>query len=183
MPSRMMAIIIAAGAFAVAAPSDVWPQQPAQTQNSSPDKPAPDAHPAPQPERGNPGFIEEVGKLLKDSASGLKDAASGLTSNLPSPKGTIDGISGATKDAADNLSKITPPISAQTLVTGRAVCPEAANGAPDCKAASDNLCKQKGYKEGRSLDIETSKKCSVTAYLNGGAACRTENYVTRAVCQ
>jgi hypothetical protein len=102
---------------------------------------------------------------------------------LPTAKGALDGISGATKDATDNLSKITPPLSAQTLVMGRAICPAAANGAPDCKVASDNLCKEKGYREGRSLDIETAKKCSVTAYLNGGAACRTENFVTRAVCQ
>ena len=31
------------------------------------------------------------------------------------------------------------------------VCPVAANGAPDCKAASDKFCQTKGFKEGKSL--------------------------------
>jgi hypothetical protein len=73
------------------------------------------------------------------------------------------------------------------VVTGRSVCPVAGNGAPDCKAASDRLCKDKGYKDGKSLDIETAEKCSAKVYLSGrtGAPgeCRTENFVTRAICQ
>lgn len=168
-------------AAALAMPSDVWSQQQVAPQQPPPAaaiQPAP-----PQPERGNPGFIEEVGKALKNSASGLKDAATGLTSRLPSAQGTLDGINSGTKGVADSLTNITPSLSAQSLVAGRAICPAAANGAPDCKAASDNLCKEKGYKEGRSVDIETAKKCSVQAYLSGGGACQTENFVTRAVCQ
>jgi hypothetical protein len=75
----------------------------------------------------------------------------------------------------------------QTVVTGRAACPVTANGAPDCHAAAEQLCKAKGFKSGKSLDIETAEKCSVKAYLTGRTGkpgeCRTENFVTRAVCQ
>jgi hypothetical protein len=63
------------------------------------------------------------------------------------------------------------------------MCIVASNGAPDCKSASDQLCREKGYKEGRSLDIEAAQKCSAKAYFSGGSACKTENFVTRAVCQ
>ena len=47
-----------------------------------------------------------------------------------------------------------------TMVSGRAACVVAANGAPDCKAGADRLCQSKGYKEGKSLDTDAAEKCS-----------------------
>lgn len=181
-----MTSVVMALAFGLAAPSVVWPQQPAAPakQESAPlaEQPPPPA--VAQPAPGNPGFIEEVGKFLKNSATGLSDSASGLTSKLPSARDTLDGINSGAKNATDTLTKITPSISAQSMVSGRVICPVAGNGAPDCKSASDDLCKQKGYKEGKSIDIQTAQKCSARAYLNGeSGACRTENFVTRALCQ
>ena len=96
---------------------------------------------------------------------------------LKSPKETID-------DAADALSRFAKSPGG---VKGRAVCPVAANGAPDCKAAADKLCQSKGFKEGKSLDVDTTRNCSAKALLSGRkpeeSECRTETYVTRAVCQ
>ena len=95
---------------------------------------------------------------------------------LKSPKETID-------DAADALSRLTKSPG----VKGRVACPVAANGAPDCKAAADKLCQSKGFKEGKSLDVDTTRNCSARALLSGRkpeeSECRTETYVTRAVCQ
>jgi len=95
---------------------------------------------------------------------------------LKSPKETID-------DAADALSWLTKSPG----VKGRAACPAAANGAPDCKAAADKLCQSKGFKQGKSLDVDTTRNCSAKALLSGRkpeeSECRTETYVTRAVCQ
>lgn len=181
---------LAAGALLFSASSMTWAQQ---LQVAPAQQPAPSATPAPEtpppPEqapKGNPGLVEEIGKLFKNSVTGLRDSASGLTSKLPSARETIEGINSSAKDATESLSRINP-MSPQTMVNGRVACPAAANGAPDCKAASDKLCKDKGYKEGKSLDIETAEKCSARVYLSGrtGAPgeCRTENYVTRAVCQ
>ena len=177
---------VALSAAVAGMPAIAWSQQqpaPPPPQQSAPAQAVPQPAPAPeQPARGNPGLVEEIGKLLKDSATGIKDSASGLTSRLPSAKDAIDGINNSAKGAVDGLTRITPSLSGQT-VSGRAICPPAGNGAPDCKIASDNLCKEKGYKEGRSIDIETAQKCSASSYLSGGGACRTENFVTRAVCQ
>ena len=182
-------VALTAVLFAVGAtmPTIAWPQQqsaPAQQQiapaQTSPEQP-PTPAPAP-PAQSNPGLFEEIGRLLKDSVTGIRDSASGLTSKLPSAKDTIEGINNTAKGARDSLTRITPSLSGQT-VSGRSICPPAGNGAPDCKIASDNLCKEKGYKEGRSTDIETSQKCSANNYFSGGGACRTENFVTRAVCQ
>ncbi len=186
VPRHVM--LTAALIFAIAsAPKIAWSQQqqpPVQQQLApaqSPPEPSPP--PALEPaERSNPGLVEEIGKLLKDSATGIKDSATGLTSRLPSARDTIDGINNTAKGATDSLTRLTPPLSGQT-VSGRSICPPAGNGAPDCKIASDLLCKEKGYKEGRSVDIETSQKCSAKDYFSGKGACRTENFVTRAVCQ
>ncbi len=136
------------------------------------------AAPPPAPERSNPGLVEEIGKLLKDSASSLGSSIPAL----PSPSQTLDGLNSGARDATDSLKRIAP-LSGQTVTTGRALCPASSNGAPDCKLAADQLCKAKGYAEGRSVDVESSQKCSAKAYLSGQGACQTENFVTRAVCQ
>lgn len=183
---RRVALTAVLFAAVAAVPTTTWSQQQARPpqQQLAPAQTPSEPQPAPEPPaQSNPGLVEEIGKLLKDSASSIKDSASGLTSKLPSPRDAIDGINNSAKGATDSLTRIAPPLSGQTMVSGRALCPPAGNGAPDCKIASDQLCKEKGYKEGRSIDIESSQKCSAKAYFSGGGACRTENFVTRAVCQ
>ena len=120
--------------------------------------------PAPAPvERENPGLINEIGKLFKKSS-------------LPSPASPGETVNG-------------PPNIARpsSMVSGRAACVVASNGAPDCKLGADRLCQSKGFKEGRSLDISTSERCSPLVYLPGHKRgpndCKAENFVTRALCQ
>ena len=128
------------------------------------------------PRDENPGLINEIGKLFEKSKS--------LLPPLKSPSETIDDLNARTKDAGQSLSNIAKP---STMVSGRAACLVAANGAPDCKAGADRLCQSKGYKEGKSLDTDAAEKCSPKVYLPGHKRqpgdCKTENYVTRALCQ
>jgi hypothetical protein len=177
---RQILVAIATSIALFGATTVAWPQQP-QAPAAPPAQAAPQADQPPvppeseQPVRGNPGLVEEIGKLLKGTTSSL-------TPSLPSPQQTIDGLNSSAKKATDSLSRIAP-LSGQSVVVGRTMCIVASNGAPDCKSASDQLCREKGYKDGRSLDIEAAQKCSAKAYFSGGGACRTENFVTRAVCQ
>jgi hypothetical protein len=130
--------------------------------------------PAPARPAHNPGFLEELGKVLKDSASHLSSSWKGSQK-------TLEDLNAKTKDATESLTRV------QSIITGRTACPMTANGAPDCVVAAEQLCKGKGFKTGKSLDIETAEKCSAKVYLYGrtGAPgeCRTENFVTRAICQ
>ena len=130
--------------------------------------PAPMAEQAPPPSPTppapeNPGLINEIGKLFKNSTS--------LLPALPAMPSL----------GTDSLTKL------NTVVKGRVVCPVAANGAPDCKAASDRLCQSKGFKDGKSLDTDAAQSCSPRAMIPGRAPepgdCKTENYVTQALCQ
>jgi len=89
----------------------------------------------------------------------------------------------ATKGIEDALSRLKP----STMVTGRSACPLAANRTPDCKAGADKLCQSKGYKEGNSLNTDATENCSAKVLIPGRARkpddCRTDTYVTSALCQ
>ena len=88
------------------------------------------------------------------------------------------------KGAGDALSRLT---KTGAMVSGRSACPAAADGTPDCKSAADQLCKAKGYGEGKSLNTDSAEKCSAKVLIPGRKRkpddCRTDNYVTSALCQ
>jgi hypothetical protein len=162
------------------APEACWPQAappPTLGLQSPAQQPVP-AQPAPPqaPRDENPGLINEIGKLFEKSKS--------LLPSLKSPGEAIDDFNARTKDAGQSLSNMAKP---SVIVSGRAACLVAANGAPDCKAGADRLCQSKGHKEGKSLDTDAAEKCSPKVYLPGHKRqpgdCKTENYVTRALCQ
>ena len=73
------------------------------------------------------------------------------------------------------------------MVTGRARCETAPNGAPDCIAAATSVCRGKGFQTGKSLDTQSEQKCPARVLLSGRAPnhaeCPTEIFVTRAMCQ
>jgi hypothetical protein len=184
-PRGRIAVAAAALLTMTSATDFAWPQAATQPRPSVPSQPSPapsaqaapaqsapqQSEPAPSPDpapKENPGLINEIGKLLEKPAA-----------ILPTLKGSRETID----NAADALSRLTTSPG----VKGRAACPVAANGAPDCKAAADKLCQSKGFKEGKSLDVDTARSCSAKALLSGRkpeeSECRTDTYVTRAVCQ
>jgi hypothetical protein len=124
----------------------------------------------------NPGLINEIGKMF-DKLPTMK-----------SPQETIEDLNArardAAKDASDTLSRLAKPAS---MVSGRMICPVSANGAPDCKLGADKLCQSKGYKQGKSLNADSAETCSAKVLIPGRTRkpddCRTDNYVTHALCQ
>jgi hypothetical protein len=176
----MLLITAGAGWPQAAAPpprlgvQDPGVQQPAQQAVPPQGGPVPSS-PAPAREE-NPGLINEIGKMFEKSLSILPP--------LKSPGETIDDLNARAKDAGDTLSRLAKPSS---MVSGRTICPVSANGAPDCKLGADRLCQSKGYKEGKSLNTDSAETCSPKVLIPGRARkpddCRTDNYVTRALCQ
>jgi hypothetical protein len=155
------------------------PQAPAQ--QAAPDLPAagqapPTTSPAPTPREENPGLLNEMGKFFEKSLSILPP--------LKSPGETIDDLNARAKDAGNALSRLANPAS---MITGRMICPVSANGAPDCKLGADKLCQSKGYKEGKSLNTDSAQTCSAKVLIPGRTRkpddCRTDDYVTSALCQ
>ena len=159
--SRSRLAIAAAVLLSMTTAYQAWPQAAPQPSSPVPQRAEPEVPSEPVPRRENPGLINEIGKLLP---------------TLKSPKETID-------DAADALSRL----AKSPGVKGRVICPAAPNGAPDCKLAADRLCQDNGFRGGNSLDVDTTRSCSARSLLSGRkpdeSECRTETWVTRAVCQ
>ena len=190
-PGKLLALsgIRVAGAAMLMLAADVaWPQGPpppspvmqAPIQPVAPDPASPQsgALPSSPPaaRQENPGLIKEIGKFFEKSWSSLP--------SIKSPSETIDDLHARAKDAGDALSRMARPPS---MVTGRARCPVSANGAPDCKTASDTLCRGRGFKEGKSLSSDSSQTCSAKILIPGRNRkpddCRIDHYVTLALCQ
>lgn len=189
LAAALSMLIVAAGAGwtqAAPPPPTLGLQTPAP-QAAPPPPPilaAPQQEPAPSSpspaQDENPGLINEIGKLWEKSKT--------ILPTLKSPQEAFEDFNtrakDASKDAGESLSRLAKP---SLMVSGRMGCPVSANGAPDCKAGADKLCQAKGHKEGKSLDTDAAEKCSAKVYLPGRKRepgdCRTEHYVTRALCQ
>jgi len=148
------------------------------------------------------GLVDELGRFFeKMSILPLKGASESRSDANAAPKDTVketpkdaaktpakDGSAEAVRDAikhsGETLSRLAKPSS---MVSGRSACPMAANGTPDCQLAADRLCQGKGYKEGKSLNTDAAETCSAKVLIPGRQRkpedCRTDTYVTSALCQ
>jgi hypothetical protein len=143
--------------------------------------------PQPQPPAhdDNPGLLHEMGRLFdKILPKKTGDAAdSSAHPNDAAPDAGTAG-KGALQTTGEVLSRLAKPSS---MISGRSVCPIGTDRAPDCKAGADKLCQSKGYKEGKSLNTDAAEHCSAKVLIPGRARkpddCRTDTYVTSALCQ
>ncbi|BAM87041.1 conserved hypothetical protein [Bradyrhizobium oligotrophicum S58] len=194
----LVVVLSAAAAWAQSAPS-------LGLREAAPQPQAAPAAPAPPP--SNPGLVEELGKLfekmsiipLKPSgearieppaagnapagAPGVQAAPPPAQPGAPvAPSG--DNATSVLKETGDTLSRLATPSS---MITGRSLCPIAANGTPDCKLGADRLCQGKGHKEGKSLNTDSAETCSARVLIPGRQRkpgdCRTDTFVTSALCQ
>ena len=159
---RWMRLVVCAGVFALAPVLAL-----AQTAS-------------PPPAQGEPGFLESVGKWLDDQAAGAKDAAKALGHEAGA---LANSTAEKSKDAAGELTRKLPQTG---VVAGHEVCKIAPNGAPDCDAAANLICKAKGFQSGKSVDTTTAETCPAKVYMAGratGPECKTETFVSSALCQ
>jgi hypothetical protein len=118
---------------------------------------------------------EKFGSTFKDAGKGVENF--GREAGIAA-KSTVTGA----KDAADAMARI----PGTRVISGHVKCTNAPNGAPDCVAAANSVCKAKGFESGKSLDMTTSVVCPPKVLLSGsraGAECKDETFVSRALCQ
>ncbi|GAC1630934.1 MAG: hypothetical protein NVS4B4_13130 [Bradyrhizobium sp.] len=155
-----------------------WPQGAAPPPTLGIREPAapPTPSPSPQPNEESPGLLDGMGKLFEKSLS--------IFPTLKSLGESAEEFNARAKDAGDSVSRLAKP---STMVAGRTICPASTNGAPDCKLGADKLCQAKGFKEGKSLNTDSAETCSPKVLIPGRTRkpddCRTDNYVTSALCQ
>lgn len=151
--------------------------------------------PAPQPEKT--GVFESIGRWFDQGASNFRDHLRGAKRKMDdlgdeaaaNSKGFGDQAATAgknaaevTKSAVDGLAKL----PAARIMNGRERCITAPNGAPDCLAAAEALCRKHGFTTGKSMDFTSADECPARALLGGsqpGAECKTVTFISRAMCQ
>ncbi len=135
------------------------------------------------------GFFNTLGRWLDDSISGIGSTFKGARGSLDNlgreagiaARSTADAAKDVAKDAADVVTRLPNA----RLISGHQLCVLAPNGAPDCVAAANAVCRAKGFDSGKSVDMTTAEKCPARVWLSGRAAgeCTTETFVSRALCQ
>ena len=131
------------------------------------------------------GILGDIGRWFGNSVTSIgdqfKSAGKGIDQFNREAGVAAKTTAGAAVDAADSVAKI----SKTRMVSGRQNCTVSDNGAPDCAAAADRLCKAKGMKSGTSLDVTSARECPTRAILQreARAECKDVTFITRAVCQ
>ena len=127
-----------------------------------------------------PGLVDAVGRWLEDGTTKLK-------SDFQGAQQTLDQLADQTRDAAKDATGTVMGLPNARIVPVRERCPVAGNGGPDCQAAATTACRGKGFGTGKSLDTQSEQKCPAQVLLTGRAPndgeCKTETFVTRALCQ
>lgn len=147
---------------------------------------AQDAAPSGEKPREEQGFFAAVGRWFSQQSANVSATFNDARQKVEgfgqeagaAAKSTVEGA----RDAAGAVARI----PAARPVSGHEKCRTAPNGAPDCIAAANTLCKAKGFDSGRSLDMTTAEICPPKVWMSGrsaGPECHTETFVSRAFCQ
>lgn len=161
--------------------------------------PAEQATPAPKP-----GLFEAIGRWIDRSNESFRSHVQGAKDRIDTVgpdaeasgreitnkatdvgKTAVDATKSAvavTKSAVDAVVRL----PGTRVVRGNERCNVAANGAPDCLAAADALCRKHGFTSGKSLDFTSAEECPARVMLSGRereSDCRIVTFINRAMCQ
>ena len=155
---------------------------------------APAAQPAPAPK---PGLFEAIGRWFDEGAAEFQTHLRGAKQRIDSlgidaaetnreigdrAAGVGKGAVEVTKAAVGAVVRL----PTTRVMKGHERCAAAPNGAPDCIAAANALCRKHGFSSGKSVDFTSAEECPVQVHLAGrqaGAECYTVTFISRAMCQ
>ena len=180
-----ISIALSAGS-AVAAAQDAANPPPVQLTPAVPAETAPAPVPAPaapaQTALPTPKeTFSAIGRFIDQSISNVGAGVKGAGESIGSATSAAGDLAKGVGDAAGTVVRMPT-----NVVSGMERCQMTASGTADCTAAGAALCRQKGFSDGKSVDITSAQKCPVQVLLqgrSGGPECKTESFVARAVCQ
>jgi hypothetical protein len=123
--------------------------------------------------------IDEFNQRAEETRKSIGDSAVEISRNAVGAGVTAADV---TRDAMGAVAKL--PMA--RVVSGRERCMTAPNGAPDCLAAAEALCRKQGFTTGKSVDFTSAESCPVRTYLGGKQSeneCTTVTFISRAMCQ
>jgi hypothetical protein len=162
---------------------------------------AQDAAPPPAPPKEKPGLFESIGRWFDNGASNFRDHLRGAKRRMDElgddaaannkaisdqaakmGQGAADVGKGAA-DATVNAMGAVAKLPTARMMSGRERCVAAPNGAPDCVAAAEALCRKHGFTSGKSMDFTSAEECPVRTLLGQSNECTTVTFISRAMCQ
>jgi hypothetical protein len=158
--------------------------------------------PPPAPPQNKPGLFEAIGRWFDQGTNRFQDHLRGAKQRMDNigddaaanskqieegaaevAKGAAEvgkGAMDATKSAVDAVARL----PSARLMRGRERCEIAPNGAPDCVAAAELLCRKHGFATGKSIDFTSAEECPVKSYIGQGRdECTTVTFISQAMCQ
>jgi hypothetical protein len=143
--------------------------------------------PAPPPAaQQQSGFFGGIAAWWERQTSNWKAAWQGMDRKVENFGREASAVAKTSADNAKEAAEAVGKIRNTTIVTGNTKCTIAPNGAPDCIAAANTMCKAKGFASGQSLDMTTAEDCPTKVYISGrstGPECTSYTFVSRALCQ
>lgn len=134
----------------------------------------------------DPGFFGSIVDWFNRQSSSVGSHLRGAGSQVENFGHEAGVAAKSTVDGAKGVGDAMVKIPAARVVSGHEKCQIAPNGAPDCLAAANAMCKTKGFESGKSVDMTTAEICPAQVYLSGrssGPGCHAETFVSRALCQ
>jgi hypothetical protein len=143
------------------------------------------------------GLFQSIGRWLDQGAANFRDHLRGAKERMDNlgddaaasrknfgEKATEVGKSAAeaTKSAVDAVVKL----PTARVMSGHERCEIAPNGAPDCVAAAEALCRKHGFATGTSMDFTSAEQCPARVLLSSQQSrigCTTVTFISRAMCQ
>jgi hypothetical protein len=149
--------------------------------------PQPPSEPAGSPAAASPALPNEKPGFLEGFGRWLEQGATKLKSDMREVQEKFDKLGKEAREAAKEATGAVVGLPNARVVTARERCTPAPNGAPDCQAAANAICRGNGFQTGKSLDTQSEQKCPARVLLERRAPssgeCPTEIFVTRAMCQ
>jgi len=150
---------------------------------SAPKQESPKA-PATEPQQR--GFFGTMGRWFDQTVDNFNSGMKSVKERFQNIGQDADQAAKTTVDNAKDAADAVGRLPNSRVIRGHEKCQIAPNGAPDCIAAAFNICKAKGFKVGKSLDMTTAEVCPAEVYLagrNSGPGCHAETFVSSALCQ
>jgi hypothetical protein len=132
------------------------------------------------------GFFASVSRWFKQHTETVNSSFEGARKQVEGFGSAAGDAAKTTMQGAKDAAGAVARIPAARAVSGHEKCQLASNGAPDCVAAANAMCKAKGFDSGSSLDMTTAEVCPPKVYASGrmtGDECKMETFVSRAFCQ
>jgi hypothetical protein len=133
-----------------------------------------------------PGFFGSIIQWFDRQTSNVGSSLKGAGSQVENFGHEAGVAAKTTVEGAKGVGDAVVSIPSARVMRGHERCQNAPNGAPDCGIAANAICKSKGFKSGKSVDMTSAEVCPAQVYLSGrssGPGCHTETFVSSALCQ